>query len=117
LESGLLLCRAYEAYLEYHAPVSISFEHAWFLLCALVRRDEIGAARCGDCGGVRLHDMLGRRKPTCANCDAAGRTGPRQAGPRQAGPRQAGPRQAGPRQAGPRQAEPHEAEPHEAAPC
>ena len=32
LESGTLLCEAYEAYLELHAPVSISFEHAWFLL-------------------------------------------------------------------------------------
>ncbi len=31
-----------EAYLELHAPVSISFEHAWFLLLALARHDEVG---------------------------------------------------------------------------
>ncbi len=51
LESGTLLRKAYEAYLELHAPVSISFEHAWFLLLALARRD-----------------LLARHKQTCGNC-------------------------------------------------
>jgi hypothetical protein len=71
LESGALLCRAYEAYLEMHKPVSISFEHAWFLLLALARHDEVGIARCTICGGVRVRDLLGKRKLTCANCEAA----------------------------------------------
>src|SRR5271154_12008 len=52
LESGALLCRAYEAYLDLHAPASISFEHAWFLLLALARRDEVGVERCAGCGGL-----------------------------------------------------------------
>ncbi len=68
LESGTLLCQAYEAYLELHSPVNISFEHAWFLLLALARRDEVGMARCGDCGGLRLRDLLARHKQSCANC-------------------------------------------------
>ncbi len=68
LESGTLLCQAYEAYLELHAPVSISFEHAWFLLLALARRDEVGMARCENCGGLRLRDLLARSKQTCGNC-------------------------------------------------
>jgi hypothetical protein len=68
LESGALLCRAYEAYLELHAPVSISFEHAWFLLLALARRDEVGVARCQHCGGLWLRDLLARQKQTCGNC-------------------------------------------------
>ena len=68
LESGTLLCQAYEAYLELHAPVSISFEHAWFLLLALARHDEVGVARCKDCGGLRLRDLLARHKQTCGNC-------------------------------------------------
>ena len=68
LESGALLCQAYEAYLELHAPVSISFEHAWFLLLALARRDEVGMDRCEDCGGLRLRDVLARHKQTCGNC-------------------------------------------------
>ncbi|MGO9991068.1 MAG: hypothetical protein ACLPTF_00940 [Steroidobacteraceae bacterium] len=70
-ESGTLLCQAYEAYLELHAPASISFEHAWFLLLALSRRDELGVARCSVCGGVRLRDLLSKRRLTCGNCEAS----------------------------------------------
>ena len=72
LDSGALLCQAYEAYTELHAPVRISFEHAWFLLLALARRDEIGAARCAVCGGVRLKDLLAKRRSACANCEPPG---------------------------------------------
>jgi hypothetical protein len=68
LESGALLCQAYEAYLELHAPAVISFEHAWFLLLALGRRGEIGLARCPQCGGIRLRDLLARRRPVCGTC-------------------------------------------------
>jgi len=71
LESGSLLCRAYEAYLELHAPASISFEHAWFLLLALTRRDEVGISRCDVCGGVRLRDLLSRHKLACGTCGPA----------------------------------------------
>jgi hypothetical protein len=67
-----LFCQAYEAYLELHTPVSISFEHAWFLLLALARHDEVGIGRCESCGGVRLRDLLAKRRYACANCDAAG---------------------------------------------
>src|SRR5882757_10988567 len=72
LESGALLCRAYEAYLDLHAPVSISFEHAWFLLLALSRHDELGVARCHVCGGVRLRDLLAKRRLICGNCESPG---------------------------------------------
>ena len=68
LESGTLLCQAFEAYMELHAPASISFEHAWFLLLALARRDEVGIARCGVCGGVRLRDLLAKHKLACGTC-------------------------------------------------
>ncbi|MDP9066407.1 MAG: hypothetical protein M3O06_11135, partial [Pseudomonadota bacterium] len=57
-----------EQYLGLHAPPRISFEHAWFLLLALSRRDEIGIVRCSVCGGVRLRDLLGRRGGVCAHC-------------------------------------------------
>src|SRR5208283_5066539 len=69
LESGALLCRAYEAYRELHAPANISFEHAWFLLLALARRDEVGIARCTVCGGLHLHDLQAKRRLTCVNCE------------------------------------------------
>ena len=71
LDSGALLCRAYEAYREMHKPASISFEHAWFLLLALARRDEVGLARCMNCGALRVRDLLARRKLTCGNCERA----------------------------------------------
>ena len=70
-ESGLLLCQVYEAYLDFHAPAAISFEHAWFLLIALTRREELGLARCAVCGGVRLRDLLSRRRVTCGTCEAS----------------------------------------------
>ena len=70
LDSGALLCRAYEAYREMHKPASISFEHAWFLLLALARHDEVGVARCTNCGALRVRDLLARRKLTCGNCEA-----------------------------------------------
>jgi hypothetical protein len=68
LEWGALLCQAYEAYLELHVPVRISFEHAWYLLCALGKREEIGMSRCADCGGLRLRDLLARQRQACATC-------------------------------------------------
>jgi Flagellar transcriptional activator (FlhC) len=68
LESGALLCQAFEAYLELHAPASISFEHAWFLLLALARHDELGMSRCGVCGGMRLRDLLAKRRLACGTC-------------------------------------------------
>jgi Flagellar transcriptional activator (FlhC) len=71
LESGTLLCQAYEAYLELHAPASISFEHGWFLLMALARRDEVAISRCNVCGGVRLRDLLAKHRLACCTCDPA----------------------------------------------
>jgi hypothetical protein len=72
LECGVLLCGGYEAYRELHSPAAISFEHAWFLLLALGRRDEIALRRCPECGGVRLNDLLAKQRSACASCDATG---------------------------------------------
>ena len=68
LESGALLCGGYEAYRELHSPAAISFEHAWFLLLALGRHDEIALRRCSECGGVRLYDLLAKRGSACLTC-------------------------------------------------
>lgn len=76
LESGALLCQAYEAYLELHAPASISFEHAWFLLQALARHDEVGISRCGTCGGMRLRDLLAKRRLACGTCGPGAEAAP-----------------------------------------
>jgi hypothetical protein len=37
-------------------------------LLALARHDEVGMARCEDCGGLRLRDLLARHKQACGNC-------------------------------------------------
>jgi Flagellar transcriptional activator (FlhC) len=71
LESGALLCQVYEAYLDLHTPANISFEHAWFLLLALARRDELGIAHCAACGGVHLCDLLAKHKAACRTCGPA----------------------------------------------
>jgi hypothetical protein len=71
LESGTLLCQAYESYLELHAPAQISFEHAWFLLLALARREELGVAPCSVCGGIRLRDLLSKRRLACGTCESS----------------------------------------------
>jgi hypothetical protein len=76
LDSGALFCRAYEAYLELHEPAAISFEHAWFLLLALARRDEIGMTRCPACRGVQLRDLLARQRSSCASCEISGLLAP-----------------------------------------
>jgi hypothetical protein len=68
LESGALICGGYEAYRELHSPAAISFEHAWFLLLALGRRDEIALKCCSRCGGVQLQDLLAKRGSGCLTC-------------------------------------------------
>jgi Flagellar transcriptional activator (FlhC) len=80
LESGALLCGAYEAYRQLHNPASISFEHAWFLLFALARHDEVGVSRCVACGGVQVRDLLARRRCACPNCSTVGSPGDAEGG-------------------------------------
>ncbi|HXP66963.1 MAG TPA: hypothetical protein VN815_15915 [Steroidobacteraceae bacterium] len=80
LESGALLCHAYEAYRQLHSPARISFEHAWFLLSALARRDEIGLTRCRECGEAWLRDLFGRQWDLCTSCAAARKPACRQLG-------------------------------------
>jgi hypothetical protein len=80
IEAGALVCGGYEAYRELHRPAAISFEHAWFLLLALGRHDEIALELCSECGGVRLRDLLAKRGAACASCDVEGAFSPRTPG-------------------------------------
>ena len=68
MERGTLFCTAYETYASLHRPARISFEHAWFLLCALTRADELRFEGCPGCGGVLLSDRLAERRNTCPQC-------------------------------------------------
>ena len=68
LESGALICGGYEAYRKLHSPAAISFEHAWFLLLALGRRDEISLKGCTQCGGILLQDVFAKHASACLTC-------------------------------------------------
>jgi hypothetical protein len=68
IERGALFCTAYETYASLHQPARISFEHAWFLLGALCRADELRLEGCAGCGGVLLRDRLADRNTECPQC-------------------------------------------------
>jgi len=80
IERGALFCTAYETYASLHQPARISFEHAWFLLGALCRADELRLEGCNGCGGVLLRDQLADRQANCPQCrDVIAATGIAQA--------------------------------------
>ena len=49
----------------------ISFEHAVYLLGALLAGDELRVAHCRDCSGVLVTDRLALRIPVCNECSSA----------------------------------------------
>jgi hypothetical protein len=65
---GALLCEAFEAHRALMGESQISFEHAVFLLDALVAGDELRVAYCRDCTGVLVTDRLALRTPVCNDC-------------------------------------------------
>jgi len=68
LEWGEFFCQAYESYLVLHSPPRVSFEHAWFLLLALLRQDELRLHACSACGGLCLVDRFASMSSTCTRC-------------------------------------------------
>jgi len=65
---GALLCETFEAYCALMGESQISFEHAVFLLGALIAGDELRVAHCRDCSGVLVTDRLALRVPVCSEC-------------------------------------------------
>jgi len=70
---GALLCEAFETYRALVGEPQISFEHAVFLLGALLSGDELRVAHCRDCSGVLVTDRLTLRTPVCNDCAGARR--------------------------------------------
>ena len=68
LESGEWFCQAYESYLQLHLAPRVSFEHAWFLLLALLSGDELRLQTCRECGGLCLVESFAAPHATCARC-------------------------------------------------
>ena len=65
---GALLCEAFEAFCALMGESQISFEHAVFLLSALLAGDELRLAHCRDCSSVLVTDRLALRTPVCNEC-------------------------------------------------
>ena len=70
LGRGELLCQAYSVYRALIPEALISFEHAVFLLTALVRGDELLLSGCRDCFAALIIDRWSLRAPRCALCAA-----------------------------------------------
>lgn len=68
VERGELFCQAYETYLSLQRNSEVSFEHAWFLLHALLKRDELVVAACEFCGRLFLRESLVHRAAGCNRC-------------------------------------------------
>jgi hypothetical protein len=68
LEWGEFFCQAYESYLSLHKVPRVSFEHAWFLLLALSRQDELKLRACSACGGLYLADAYAPAGSICPRC-------------------------------------------------
>jgi hypothetical protein len=77
---GALLCETFEAYTALMGESQISFEHAVFLLGALLAGDELRVAHCRDCSGVLVTDRLALRIPVCNECSATDPHPPARAG-------------------------------------
>lgn len=67
---GALLCEAFEAYRALVNEPQISFEHAVYLLSALLIGDELRVSYCRDCAGIVVTDRLALRTPICNDCAA-----------------------------------------------
>jgi hypothetical protein len=72
LGRGELLCQAYNVYRDMVPQAFISFEHAVFLLTALVRGDELIMSGCRDCSAVLIIDRWSLRSMRCAQCSPHG---------------------------------------------
>jgi hypothetical protein len=68
---GALLCETFEVYTALMGESQISFEHAVFLLGALLAGDELRVAHCRDCSSVLVTDRLALRTPVCNECSAS----------------------------------------------
>jgi hypothetical protein len=65
LEQGETFCQAYEAYAVLHVQHRLSFEHAWFLLLALLKDEELKLCGCRECGRLYLTDVARERAFSC----------------------------------------------------
>ncbi len=83
LHFGTMFCDAYETHRQLVPTVSITFEHAWFLLQLLQRGEQLRIAHCRQCRSDYVHDLINpshRGCPTCSRCRSSARASRTSAG-------------------------------------
>ena len=71
LQDGEGVCRAYEVWHAYVPESDISIDHAFLLITALGRGDEIRLGHCAGCNGLILIDCLKVETQRCEFCESA----------------------------------------------
>lgn len=69
LEFGQRFCDAYETHRQLLDRAVVSFEHAWFLLQLLNRRNELKSTRCRRCHSHYLRDLINVSARSCPVCE------------------------------------------------
>ncbi len=68
IELVQLFCDAYETYANVCPDSLLSFEHAWFLLNALLATRELRLVQCGRCDASYVRDQLTLDRHRCPAC-------------------------------------------------
>ena len=68
---GELLCSAFELYRCVVRAPQISFEHAVFLVSALLRGDQLRLGNCSGCGALLVAERWPVREARCTGCTGA----------------------------------------------
>lgn len=68
LESGELLCEAYELFKEWAPEAKLEFEQIVLLAVGVVAKEAVELCHCSGCNTAALTDRLGPHRPTCSYC-------------------------------------------------
>jgi hypothetical protein len=69
VQQGEGVCKAYEIWHAFVPDSDISIDHAFLLMTALARGDEVRLGHCVGCNGLILIDCLQPGIPTCVDCN------------------------------------------------
>jgi hypothetical protein len=71
LQRGEGICGAYELFHAYIPTSEVSIDHAFLLVNALFRGDEVRLGHCVDCDSLILVDCFNPSRQTCAYCSSS----------------------------------------------
>ena len=77
LETGELLCEAFEAYKKWAPHARLEFEHAVLLAGGVVHGKTVALRHCSDCRSAVLIDRMGAHHTACGLCNRSARQKPK----------------------------------------